>query len=64
MNGDGLTDFMFTPSGAETVAELYYRYRISPQFELSPDLQLLTKAGGNPDAKAVTVLGLRANIVY
>ena len=64
VNGDGLTDFVFTPSGAETVAELYYRYRISRQFELSPDLQWVTKAGGNPDAKSVTVLGVRANIVY
>ena len=64
VNGDGIPDFSFIPSGAETVAELYYRYRISPQFELSPDFQWLTQAGGNPDAKSVTVLGLRANIVY
>jgi high affinity Mn2+ porin len=64
INGDGIPDYAFIPSGAETVAELYYRYRISPQFELSPDFQWLTQAGGNPDAKSVTVLGLRANIVY
>ncbi|MGV0976282.1 MAG: carbohydrate porin [Azonexus sp.] len=64
VNGDGITDFSFIPSGAETVAELYYRYRISPQFELSPDFQWLTQAGGNKDASSVTVFGLRANIVY
>ncbi len=60
-NGTPLT---FTPSGAETVTELFYRYRISPQFELSPDFQWLTQGGGNANAKDVTVFGLRANIVY
>jgi hypothetical protein len=64
VNGDGITDFSFIPSGAETVAEIYYRYRLSPQFELSPDFQGLTQAGGNADAKSVTVFGLRANIAY
>ncbi|WP_153146106.1 carbohydrate porin [Dechloromonas sp. H13] len=60
-NGTPLT---FTPSGAETITELYYRYRLSPQFELSPDFQWLTQGGGNASAKDVTVFGLRANIVY
>jgi carbohydrate-selective porin OprB len=60
-NGNALT---FVPSGAETITELYYRYRLSPQFELSPDFQWLTQGGGNPDAKSVTVFGLRANIAY
>ena len=50
--------------GAETVAEIYYRYRLSPQFELSPDFQWLTQGGGNADAKSVSVFGLRANIHY
>jgi len=60
-NGNALT---FAPTGAETITELYYRYRLSPQFELSPDLQWLTQGGGNPEAKSVYVFGLRANIVY
>ena len=60
-NGTPLT---VTPSGAETITELYYRYRLSPQFELSPDFQWLTQGGGNANAKDVTVFGLRANIVY
>jgi hypothetical protein len=66
-DGDGVCDggaFTFTPSGAEKVAEIYYRYRISPQFELTPDFQLITRGGGNPDAGSVKVLGLRANISY
>ncbi len=58
------TAFNFTPQGAEKVAEIYYRYRLSPQFELSPDFQYVTNGGGNGDAKSVKVFALRANISY
>ena len=58
------TAFTFTPQGAEKLAEVYYRYRISPQFELSPDLQFVSNGGGNGDAKSVKVFALRANIAY
>ncbi|MBI4740538.1 MAG: carbohydrate porin, partial [Betaproteobacteria bacterium] len=44
--------------------EIFYRYRVSPQFEITPDFQLITRAGGNPGASAVKVIGLRANIAY
>ena len=64
IDGDGVADFTFTPSGAEKVAEVYYRYRISPQFEISPDFQWIGRPGANPDAKSVKVLGLRATIAY
>ncbi len=64
LNGDGVADFSFAPGGAEKVAEIYYRYRIAPQFELTPDFQWITRAGSNPEAKAVKVLGLRANLAY
>ena len=56
--------YSFTPEGAEKVTEFYYRYRMSPQFELSPDFQYITNAGGYADAKAVKVFALRANIAY
>lgn len=56
--------FSFTPQGAEQVAEVYYRYRLSPQFDLSPDFQVVTNGGGNADAKSVKVFALRANIAY
>ena len=64
LNGDGTPDFSFTPNGAEKVAELYYRYRISPQFEVSPDFQYVWRMGGNPGAGNVSVLGLRAQLSY
>ncbi|QRM20270.1 carbohydrate porin [Dechloromonas sp. TW-R-39-2] len=56
--------YNFTPQGAEKLTEIYYRYRLSPQFELSPDFQYVTNGGGNGDAKSVKVFALRANIAY
>ena len=64
LNGDGVADFSFLPSGAEKVAEIYYRYRISAQFEITPDIQWISRAGANPQAGAVKVIGLRANVAY
>ncbi|MDD2743357.1 MAG: carbohydrate porin [Rhodocyclaceae bacterium] len=64
IDGDGVADFSFTPTGAEQVAEIYYRYHISPQFELTPDFQWIGRGGANPDAGSAKVLGLRANITY
>ncbi|HJV94187.1 MAG TPA: carbohydrate porin [Azonexus sp.] len=43
---------------------MYYRYRISPQFEVTPDFQWIANGGANPNANSVKVLGLRANIAY
>ena len=62
--GDGSGLFTYAPSGAEKVAELYYRYRLSPQFDLTPDLQCLGRPGANPNAESVKVLSLRANIAF
>lgn len=54
----------FTPQGAEKLLEIYYRYRVAAQFDLTPDFQWLRQAGGNTEAKALRVFGLRANIAY
>ena len=54
----------FTPAGAEKVAEIYYRYRVSPQFEVTPDFQWISRGGANPNAGSVKLFGLRANISY
>lgn len=63
-NDNLLPAYSFTPKGAEKVAEIYYRYRLSPQFEVSPDFQYVSNGGGNADAKSVKVFALRANIAY
>lgn len=54
----------FSPDAGERVVEIYYRYRISKQFELSPDFQYIWKLGANPDADNVKILGLRAQLMY
>ncbi|WP_261379330.1 carbohydrate porin [Denitratisoma sp. DHT3] len=64
LNGDGTGVFTFTPVGAEKVAEIYYRYRITKQFELSPDFQYIWKLGANPDARNASIVGLRAQITF
>jgi hypothetical protein len=56
--------FTFTPRGAEKLAEIYYRLRIAPQFELTPDFQYVVNGGGNTNGKSVKVFALRANIAY
>ncbi|MFQ5643241.1 MAG: carbohydrate porin [Thiogranum sp.] len=54
----------FNASGAEQLAELFYRYRINSQFELSPNLQYIRRPGGNPSASAMTAYGLRVQLSY
>lgn len=64
IKGDGTGIFTFAPGGAEKVAEIYYRYRITDQFELSPDFQYIWNTGANPGADDVRILGLRARLAY
>jgi hypothetical protein len=49
---------------SERVAELYYRYRINKQLELSPSFQYIGKPGGDSAADAIKILGLRAQVSY
>ncbi|MDR1854310.1 MAG: carbohydrate porin [Azoarcus sp.] len=60
----GTPDFTFRPSGAEKVAEIYYRIHLTPNFSLSPDVQWIKRGGANPDADNVTIVGVRANVSY
>jgi len=62
--GDGSGVFTFTPAGSERLLEIYYRYRLSKQFEISPDFQYLWNMGSNPSSHPVKVLGLRAQLSY
>jgi hypothetical protein len=59
-----LSDYGFNPVGGEQVAELYYRYRINKQFELSPDLQYIGQAGAAPGASPIALIGLRAQLTF
>ncbi len=63
-DGAGGPDFGWSASGAEQLAELYYRWRVNPQFELSPDYQFIRHSGANGAAGAAHILGLRAQITF
>jgi hypothetical protein len=63
-NGDGLPDYGYNAASNEQIAEIYYRYRINKQFELSPDLQYISRPGAAPGASAVSVIGLRAQLTF
>jgi carbohydrate-selective porin OprB len=53
-----------TLSGAEQLGELYYRWRVNPQFELSPDYQFIRRAGADGSADDAHILGLRAQLTF
>ncbi len=63
-NGDGNPDFGYAASGAERIAELYYRFRVNGRFDLSPDVQFIHRPGGNGSAPSATVVGLRARVGF
>lgn len=62
-DADGTPDFGYAASGSEQIAEVYYRQRINKQFEISPDLQHVSRPAGN-GAKDMNLVGLRAQITF
>ncbi|MBI2383389.1 MAG: carbohydrate porin [Gammaproteobacteria bacterium] len=63
-DADGTPDFGYAARGAETVAELYYRYFVGPAFVVSPSVQHLRRPGGDAAADDVSVVGLRLQLSY
>jgi hypothetical protein len=63
-NGDGTPDFGYAASGSEQIAEVYYRWRINKQFELSPDLQHVSRPAGDGVANDLNLIGLRAQLTF
>jgi hypothetical protein len=63
-DGDGNPDFGFQAQGWEKVAEVYYRYRINKQFEVTPDFQLIQNPAGNGAAPSVKIFGARAQLMF
>ncbi|HID49726.1 MAG TPA: carbohydrate porin [Chromatiales bacterium] len=63
-DGDGTPDFGYRADGSEQIAEIYYRYRLNEQFELSPNLQYVRNPGGNGSASNIMAFGLRAQLSF
>ena len=63
-DANGIPDYGYAAGAGEEVTEIYYRYRINKQLELSGDAQFVRRPAGNPDADTARFLGLRMQITY
>ncbi len=54
----------YAAGGSERIAELYYRMKLNEHLELTPDFQLIQRAGGDARAPSLRVIGLRANVGF
>lgn len=50
----------YRPTGAETDIELYYAWQVNKNLQLAPNVQWILNPGGDPSAKGIVVIGLRA----
>jgi hypothetical protein len=51
-------------SGTEKNVELFYAWQLNDRLHIAPSLQWIGRPGGDPAAKDVSVLGLRAKVSY
>ena len=56
--------FGFAAQGAEKVAEIYYRFRVHQNFEISPDFQMIRDPAGNAAAKPIKLIGIRLQLTH
>jgi len=63
-DGDGNPDYGYEAHGWERIAELYYRFRVNKQIEITPDFQYIANPGGNEAAASAKIFGLRARVSY
>jgi high affinity Mn2+ porin len=63
-DANGIPDYGYAAGAGEQATEIYYRYRVNKQFELSADAQFVRRPAANPDADTARFLGLRIQITY
>jgi hypothetical protein len=63
-DADSNPDFGYAATGAEQLAEIYYRIRLNGQLELTPDIQVIRKPGGDSSAPTATIIGLRGKASF
>ncbi len=54
----------YNASDAEQLAEIFYRYWINRQFDISPNLQFIRQPGGNQTAVTMLAYGLRVQLSF
>ena len=50
--------------GSQTTMEMFYRFPISPGLQITPSLQYIDNPLLNPGQSSITILGLRARVVF
>jgi hypothetical protein len=63
-DANGVPDYGFPAGRGEQVTEVYYRWRLNKQFEISPDAQLIRNPAGNPETRHARFVGARVQITY
>lgn len=56
--------FQTMESGAKQLAEVFYRYRINRQFDVSPNLQYVRHPGGKQSTATMTAYNLRVQLDF
>ncbi len=54
----------YDTASEEQIAEVFYRYRINSQLDISPNIQYIRNPGGNKDASSMTAVGVRAQLNF
>lgn len=63
-DANGNADYGWAADGYEKAFEIYYRYRLAKQFEISPDVQLIAQPAGNRGVSMMKIFGLRAQLTF
>ena len=48
----------------QTTGEIFYRFHVTPNFAITPDLQVIVKPSLNPSLNTLWVAGVRARISF
>jgi len=48
----------------QVVAEVFYRYQVTPSFAITPDIQVIFNPSLNPGVDTLTTLGLRMRVTF
>ena len=48
----------------QTTGEIFYRFHVTPNFAITPDLQVIVKPSLNPNLNTLWVAGVRARISF
>lgn len=64
LDNDGAPDYGYKALAFEQLMEVYYRYRVMPRFDVTPDFQIIRHPGGDPSTAVGYALGMRGQLTY